>query len=87
MAHQVLVRHQAKFSDAAKVDANIAALRQHCGASVTRANLVQDTGRPVGGINLRLTPSAHAPAFVQIPQTEDLKAAKSGPEAFTLRPT
>lgn len=86
MAHQVLVRYQAKFPDASRVDANIADLRQRCGASVTKANLVQEAGRPVGGINLRLAPTAHAPAFAQIPETEDLSAPQTGPDAFKLRP-
>lgn len=101
MSQQVLLRHQARISEAEPLQQQIDALRIRCGTTPARAVLGQDSERQPGGVTLRLRKRAEAkaqaaeslqpvasPAEAQpTPQAESKsEALVQGLDALRLRP-
>jgi hypothetical protein len=101
MSQQVLLRHQARISEAEPLQQQIDALRGRCGTTPARAVLGQDSERQPGGVTLRLRKRAEAkaqaaeslqamarPADAQATPRADSKAEAlaQGLDALRLRP-
>jgi len=101
MSQQVLLRHQARISEAEPLQRQIDALRGRCGTTPARAVLGQDSERQPGGVTLRLRKRAEAkaqaaeslqamarPADAQATPRADSKAEAlaQGLDALRLRP-
>jgi len=98
MSQQVLLRHQARISQAEPLQQQIDSLRSRCGTTPARAVLGQDSERQPGGVTLRLRKRAEAkaqaaeklqritaPAEAASKLASESKA-ESGLEALRLRP-